>query len=96
MQPAAQHGSDARGMGGGKRDAGTGEASRSSPDRLQEADVEDMVSRETEKSILGRETQLSSREVSPQQATKVPVPCILGFSAGLGLTELPTECERGN
>ena len=56
VQPTAQHGSDARSVGGGKRDAGTGKGSRNSPDWLQEAVVEDTVSRETEKSVLGRNT----------------------------------------
>lgn len=73
---------DAGGMGGGKRDDGTGNGFRSSPDWSPEADVEDKVSREMEKSILGRNRQLSYREVSPQQTTKLPVPSILGSSAG--------------
>lgn len=41
------------------------------------------------KSILGRNTQLWSREVSPQQSTKLPAP-------GIHVTELPTGFEKRN
>lgn len=84
VQPPAQPGSDACCMEAGKRDASTGKGSRSSPDQLQEGAVEDTVSGEVEKSILGRNMQLLYREVSPQQTTALPVLCILGFSAGSG------------
>lgn len=67
-----------------KRDASTGKGSRISPDQLQEGSVEDTVSGEVEKSILGRNMQLLYREVSPQQTTALPLLCILGFSAGSG------------
>lgn len=38
--------------------------------------------------------QLWYQEVSPQQTTELPVPSALGFSAGLGVAELPGGLKR--
>ena len=58
VQPNAWPSGDAHGVGGGTRSAGMGKGGRDGLEQLQEAVIGDTVSRDREKSVLGRKTAL--------------------------------------